>query len=52
MGIKFYKYLLAAEQSNYLTKIVSVYIVYDLELDQEILLTISNSKIAYLEQLV
>ena len=29
-GIKFDKYLLAVEQNNYLTKIVNVYIVYDL----------------------
>ena len=31
MGIKFYKDLLALEQNNYLTKIVNVYIVYDLD---------------------
>ena len=30
IGIKFNKDLLAVEQSNYLTKIVTVYIVYDL----------------------
>ena len=30
MGIKFYKYPLAVDQNNYLTKIVSVQIVYDL----------------------
>ena len=29
-GIKFDKYLLAVEQNSYLTKIVNVYIVYDL----------------------
>ena len=31
MGIKFYKYLLAVEQNNYLTKVVNSYIVYDLD---------------------
>ena len=31
MGIKFDKDPLAVEQNNYLTKIVNVYIVYDLE---------------------
>ena len=30
MGMKFDKYPLAVEQNNYLTKIVNVYIVYDL----------------------
>ena len=30
MGIKFDKNPLAAEQNNYLTRIVNVYIVYDL----------------------
>ena len=30
MGIKFDKHPLAVEQNNYLTKIVNVYIVYDL----------------------
>ena len=46
IGIKFNKDLLAVEQNNYLTKIVNFFIVY------EILLTISNLRIAYLEQLV
>ena len=31
MGIKFDKDPLATEQSNYLTKILNVYIVYDLD---------------------
>ena len=31
MGIKFVKDPLAVEQNNYLTKIVNVYIVYDLD---------------------
>ena len=31
MGVKFDKDPLAVEQSNYLTKIVNVYIAYDLE---------------------
>ena len=31
MGIKFDKYLLAVEQNNYASKIVNVYIVYDLD---------------------
>ena len=31
IGIKFDKYPLALEQNNYLTKIVNVYIVYDLD---------------------
>ena len=31
MGIKFDKDSLAVEQNNYLTKIVNVYIVYDLD---------------------
>ena len=52
IGIKFDKYPLAIEQNNYLTKIVNVYIVYDLMLGQEILQIISNLRIAYLEQLM
>ena len=31
MGIRFYKDPLAVEQNNYLTKMVNVYIVYDLD---------------------
>ena len=31
MGIEFDKYYLTVEQKNYLTKIVNVYIVYDLD---------------------
>ena len=31
IGIKFDKHPLAVEQNNYLTKIVNVYIVYDLD---------------------
>ena len=31
MGIKFDKYPLAVEQNNYLSKIVKVYIAYDLD---------------------
>ena len=31
IGIKFDKYPLAVEQNNYLTKIVNVYIVHDLD---------------------
>ena len=51
MGVKFDH--LAVQQSNYATKIVNVYIAYDLDAyDKEILLTISNLKIAYLAQLV
>ena len=30
IGIKFAKYLLAVEQDNYLTKIINVYIIYNL----------------------
>ena len=58
MGVKFGKLWvkfdhLAVQQSNYATKIVNVYIAYDLDAyDKEILLTISNLKIAYLAQLV
>ena len=51
IGIKFDKNPLAVEQNNYLTKIVNFSIVYDLEI-QEILLTISNLRIAYLEQVI
>ena len=52
MGIKFDKDLLAVEQNNYLTKIENVYIASDLDACREILLTISNSGIAYLAQLI
>ena len=54
MEIKFEKYPLAAEQSlnKDLHKLVNVNFVYDLDAYQEILLIISNLKIAYLGQLV
>ena len=52
MGIKFDKDPLAVEHKNYLSKIVNVYIVYDLGAWPKILLTISNLIIAYLEQLM
>ena len=48
IGIKLDKDPLALEQNNYLTKIVNVYIVYDLDAWPRNP-TISNSKIAYLE---
>ena len=44
MGIKFDKDLLAVEQNNYLTKIVNVYIVYDLAVWPEIPLKIFTLK--------
>ena len=52
IGIKPDKDPLAIEQSNCLTKIVNLYIVYDSDARQEILLIISNLTIAYLKQLI
>ena len=52
IGIKFDKDPLALEENNYLTKIVNVYIVYDLDAWPGNLLIISNLRIAYLEQLI
>ena len=52
MGIKFDKDPLAVEQNNYLSKIVTVYIVYDLDAWPVNLPTIVNLRIAYLEQLI
>ena len=52
IGRKFDKDPLGIKQNNYLTKLVNVYIVYDLDSCQEILLTISNLRIAYLEQIM
>ena len=52
MGIKFEKDPLAVEQKNYASKIVNVYIVYDLYAWSRILLTISNLRTVYLKQLV
>ena len=52
IGIKFDKESLAVEQNNCLTKNANVYIVYDLNPWSRILLTISNLRIAYLEQLL
>ena len=45
MGIKFDKDPLTVEQNNYLTKIVNVYIVYDLDAWQKTLLR--NFKLKY-----
>ena len=51
MGIKFDKDPLTVEQNNYLTKIVNVYIVYDLDAWQKTLLR--NFKLKHcLEQLI
>ena len=44
MGRKFYKDPLAVEQNNYLTKIVNVYIVYNLDAWPKILLRNFTSK--------
>ena len=52
IGIKFDKDLLAVKQKNYLSRIVNVYVVYELYNWPRNLLTISNLKIYYLEQLV
>ena len=52
IGTKFDKDPLAVEKNKYLSKTENVYIVYDQMLGQEILLKISNLKIAYLEQLI
>ena len=50
--IKFDKYPLAIPQNNYLTKIVNVYLSMIEMFGQEIFLTISNLRIAYLKQLI
>ena len=52
MGLKFDKDLLAVEQNNYLTKIVNVYIVYDLAASPKIPLRKFTLKIACLERLI
>ena len=52
IGIKLDKDPLAIELNNCLTKIVNVYIVYDSDACQEILLIISNLIVAYLKQLI
>ena len=52
MKIKFDKDSLAVEPNDYLSKIVVVYFVYDLDAWPEILLTILNLRIVYLEELV
>ena len=52
MGIKCDQDPLAVGQSNNLNKIVNVYFVYNYMIGQIILLTISDFKIAYLEQQV
>ena len=52
MQIKFDKDPLAVKQNNFLTRIVIIYIAYDLLLDQEIILMILNLRIAYLKQLI
>ena len=44
MGRKFYKDPLAVEQNNYLTKIVNVYIVYNLDAWPKLLLRNFTSK--------
>ena len=52
MELRFDKDPLAREQNNYATKIVNAYVFYDLNTWQEILLKISNLKIAYSAQLM
>ena len=52
IGIKFDKDPLAVEQNNYLTKIVNVYTVCDLDAWQRDPTKISKLIIAYLEQLI
>ena len=52
MGIKFGKDPLAVEQNNYLTKIVNVYIVYDLGSWPKIPLLNFTLKIICLERLI
>ena len=52
MRKKFDKDPLVLEQNNCLTKIVNVYIVYELNAWPKTLLIISNLRIAYLEQLI
>ena len=51
IGIKFDKDPLAAEQNNYLSKIINVYVVYDLDAWPRNPTKISNFKMIYLEQL-
>ena len=52
MGIKFGKDPLAVEQNNYLTKIVNVYIVYDLGSWPKIPLLNFTLKIICLKRLI
>ena len=52
MRIKIYKEPLSIEQNNYLTKIVTFIFSMNYIIGQKILLTTSNLKIAYLEQLI
>ena len=51
IGIKFDKEPLAVEQNNYLTKIVNVYIVYDLDAWPKVMLRNVTLKNAFLELL-
>ena len=50
IGKNFDKVPLAVEKKNYLSKIVNVYIVFDLDVWPKNLLIISTLRIAYLEQ--
>ena len=52
MGLKFDKDPLDVEQNNYLTKIVNVYIVYNLDARQKFRLEDLNQKIVCLERLI
>ena len=52
MGVKFDKDLLTLEQYNYTTKIVTAYIVYDLDDGPKIKHFISDLRIPHSEQLV
>ena len=51
MGVKFDKDPFAIEQNNYLTKIVNIYVVYDLEASPKITLRNFTAKNC-LEQLI
>ena len=52
IGIKFDKDPLAVELNNYLTKIVNIYVVFELYDWPKIVLTISNSTITYLGEII
>ena len=52
IGIKFDKDLLAVEQNNYLSKVVKVHVIYDLDALPRNPTNNLNLRIAYVEQLI